>query len=146
VSTPLPLAFDVGDLVFVIGQELASHYSSELSSLLSRKNMQSSRALSLLRQAQGWPLQILAVGSPPPFNPSKLPTFKTLPGIFNLIAEPPDLVTLCLTGMTVHSWGAVAPGQNDIEKQIKNIRSCKPALNRWKTTKVLVIDEGQCLS
>ena len=48
--------------------------------------------------------------------------------------------------MTIHSWGAVAPAQSDVEKQAKNIRAYKPALNRWKTTKVLVIDEGQCLS
>ena len=45
-------------------------------------------------------------------------------------------------GMTIHSWGAVTPGQNDLDKQIRCIRTCKPALNRWKTTKVLIIDEG----
>ena len=47
--------------------------------------------------------------------------------------------------MTIHSWGAVTPGQTDLDKQIKCIRKCKPALNRWKTTKVLVIDEGEPL-
>ena len=44
--------------------------------------------------------------------------------------------------MTIHSWGAVTPGQKDLDKQIRCIRTCKPALNRWKTTKVLIIDEG----
>ena len=48
--------------------------------------------------------------------------------------------------MTIHSWGAVTPGQADLDKQIKCIRKCKPALNRWKTTKVLVIDEGEHLN
>ncbi|KAI6148005.1 hypothetical protein BKA82DRAFT_164641 [Pisolithus tinctorius] len=44
--------------------------------------------------------------------------------------------------MTVHSWGAVTPGSNDIDSQIKCIRTCKPALQRWKNVKVLIIDEG----
>ena len=56
-----------------------------------------------------------------------------------------DPLTLFLTGMTIHSWGAVTPGQTDLDKQIKCIRKCKPALNRWRTTKVLVIDEGERL-
>jgi len=84
LSTPLPLGFVVGDLVFVIGQELENRYSSELSSPLSRKNTQSGRVSFPLRQAQGWPLQILVVGSPP-FDPSKLSAFETLPGIRDLI-------------------------------------------------------------
>lgn len=47
--------------------------------------------------------------------------------------------------MTIHSWGAIAPDQNDLDKRIKYIRRCKPALNRWKTTKALIIDEGEHL-
>ncbi|KIK17676.1 hypothetical protein PISMIDRAFT_110943, partial [Pisolithus microcarpus 441] len=46
-------------------------------------------------------------------------------------------------GMTIHSWGAVTPGSNDIDSQIKCIRTCKPALHRWKSVKVLIIDEGR---
>ncbi|KAI6041828.1 hypothetical protein EDC04DRAFT_2565165, partial [Pisolithus marmoratus] len=45
-------------------------------------------------------------------------------------------------GMTIHSWGAVTPGSNNIDSQIKCIRTCKPALQRWKNVKVLIIDEG----
>lgn len=48
-------------------------------------------------------------------------------------------------GMTVHSWGAVTPGSNDIDSQIKCIRTCKPALQRWKNVKVLIIDEVSML-
>lgn len=45
-------------------------------------------------------------------------------------------------GMTIHSWGAVTPGMTNIERQISCIKTCRPAFQRWKTTKVLVIDEG----
>ncbi|KAH9931540.1 PIF1-like helicase-domain-containing protein [Fomitopsis serialis] len=44
-------------------------------------------------------------------------------------------------GMTIHSWGAVTPGMTNIERQISCIKTCKPAFQRWKTTKVLVVDE-----
>ncbi|CCL99381.1 uncharacterized protein FIBRA_01399 [Fibroporia radiculosa] len=44
-------------------------------------------------------------------------------------------------GMTIHSWGAVTPGMTDVERQISCIKTCKPAFQRWKTTKVLIIDE-----
>lgn len=46
-------------------------------------------------------------------------------------------------GMTIHSWGALTPGQTDIDKQVKCIRTCRPALKRWKETRVLIIDEGE---
>ncbi|KIK79629.1 hypothetical protein PAXRUDRAFT_49499, partial [Paxillus rubicundulus Ve08.2h10] len=45
-------------------------------------------------------------------------------------------------GMTIHSWGAVTPGNNVIDSQIKCIRTCKPALQRWKNVKAMIIDEG----
>ncbi|KAJ4487537.1 PIF1-like helicase-domain-containing protein [Lentinula aciculospora] len=45
-------------------------------------------------------------------------------------------------GMTIHSWGAVTPKGNDINLMIKCIKTCRPALQRWKKTKVLIIDEG----
>ena len=48
-------------------------------------------------------------------------------------------------GMTIHSWGAVTLGQKDLDKQIRCIRTCKPALNRWRKTEVLIIDEGEYL-
>ncbi|KAI0922844.1 hypothetical protein AcV5_010541 [Taiwanofungus camphoratus] len=44
-------------------------------------------------------------------------------------------------GMTIHSWGAVTPGMTNIDRQISCIKTCKPAHQRWKATKVLVIDE-----
>ncbi|THV07945.1 hypothetical protein K435DRAFT_642655, partial [Dendrothele bispora CBS 962.96] len=45
-------------------------------------------------------------------------------------------------GMTIHSWGAVSPVAQDIDSVIKCIKTCKPAFQRWKKTKVLIIDEG----
>ena len=57
-----------------------------------------------------------------------------------------DSVAPCSAGMTIHSWGAVTPGQKNLDKQIRCIRTCKPALNRWRTTKVLIIDEGEYLN
>ncbi|KAJ3818515.1 PIF1-like helicase-domain-containing protein [Lentinula raphanica] len=44
-------------------------------------------------------------------------------------------------GMTIHSWGAVTPNCNDMNLMIKCIKTCRPALQRWKKTKVLIIDE-----
>jgi ATP-dependent DNA helicase PIF1 len=46
-------------------------------------------------------------------------------------------------GMTLHSWGAIAPGTQDIDNLVSYIRVCKPALQRWKKVKVLIIDEGR---
>jgi hypothetical protein len=75
---------------------------------------------------------------------------KTLPGFLRhqrpLRDRLSDSVASYSAGMTIHSWGAVTPGQNDLDKQIRCIRTCKPALNRWRTTKVLVIDEGDKLN
>ncbi|KAN0079812.1 PIF1-like helicase domain containing protein [Tylopilus felleus] len=48
-------------------------------------------------------------------------------------------------GMTVHSWGAVTPGNNDTDSQIRFIRTCKPALQRWKNVKIMIIDEVSML-
>ncbi|GAW06344.1 ATP-dependent DNA helicase PIF1 [Lentinula edodes] len=44
-------------------------------------------------------------------------------------------------GMTIHSWGAVTPNCSDMNLLIKCIKTCRPALQRWKKTKVLIIDE-----
>ncbi len=51
-------------------------------------------------------------------------------------------LTLNLPGMTIHSWGGVAPNCNDLSLLIKHIKTRQPALQRWKKTKVLIIDEG----
>lgn len=48
--------------------------------------------------------------------------------------------------MTIHSWGAISPMVDDVDKLIRDIRTAKPALQRWRDTKVLVIDEGMCAS
>lgn len=49
--------------------------------------------------------------------------------------------------MTLHSWGAIAPSVNDVEKLLSYIRMARPALLRWKQTQILIIDEGtQCSS
>lgn len=45
-------------------------------------------------------------------------------------------------GMTIHSWGAVSPTTNNVGQQIACIKTCKPAFQRWKRVKVLIIDEG----
>ena len=45
--------------------------------------------------------------------------------------------------MTVHSWGAVTPGNDDVDSQVRCIRTCKPAYQRWKNVKVMIIDEGE---
>ncbi|KAI0089022.1 PIF1-like helicase-domain-containing protein [Irpex rosettiformis] len=47
-------------------------------------------------------------------------------------------------GTTIHAWGAVTPGMHDIGKLISCIKTARPAHQRWKTTKVLIIDEACC--
>ena len=44
-------------------------------------------------------------------------------------------------GTTIHAWGAITPGMHDIDKLISYVKTCKPAHQRWKNTKVLIIDE-----
>jgi hypothetical protein len=45
-------------------------------------------------------------------------------------------------GMTIHAWGAVALNSSNVGTLISYIKTCKPALQRWKNTQVLVIDES----
>jgi ATP-dependent DNA helicase PIF1 len=47
-----------------------------------------------------------------------------------------------VAGMTLHSWGAIAPSVDDVEKLLSYIRTARPALLRWKRTQILIIDEG----
>lgn len=44
-------------------------------------------------------------------------------------------------GTTIHAWGAVTPGMYDIGKLISFIKTSRPALQRWKKVKTLIIDE-----
>ncbi|KAI0062545.1 hypothetical protein BV25DRAFT_643764 [Artomyces pyxidatus] len=44
-------------------------------------------------------------------------------------------------GMTIHSWGAIAPTVESVDKLISYIRKARPALQRWKATQILIIDE-----
>ncbi|KAJ7080478.1 PIF1-like helicase-domain-containing protein [Mycena crocata] len=45
-------------------------------------------------------------------------------------------------GMTIHSWGAITPNGMDFDRQVSCIKINKPALQRWRKTRVLVIDEA----
>lgn len=65
-------------------------------------------------------------------------------------AKDPDAVAITAStgmaasnigGQTIHAWGAVAPTVDDLDNLIKCIRTCRPALQRWKKAKVLIIDE-----
>ncbi len=51
-----------------------------------------------------------------------------------------------ISGTTIHAWGAVTPGMHDIGKLISCIKTARPAHQRWKTTKVLIIDEGTTIN
>ncbi|KAI0292857.1 PIF1-like helicase-domain-containing protein [Russula brevipes] len=44
-------------------------------------------------------------------------------------------------GMTLHSWGAIAPSVDDLDRLLSYIRTARPALLRWKRTQILIIDE-----
>ncbi|CAL1710116.1 unnamed protein product [Somion occarium] len=65
-------------------------------------------------------------------------------------AKKPDVISVTAStgmaasnigGMTIHSWGAITPGMHNIEKLISYVKTCRPAHQRWKNTKVLIIDE-----
>jgi hypothetical protein len=47
-----------------------------------------------------------------------------------------------MTGMTLHSWGAIAPSVDNVDKLLSYIKTARPALMRWKRTQILIIDEG----
>lgn len=53
---------------------------------------------------------------------------------------------MMISGTTIHAWGAVTPGMHDIGKLISFIKTCRPAHRRWRTVKVLIIDEGKLLN
>lgn len=47
-----------------------------------------------------------------------------------------------MAGMTLHSWGAIAPSVDSVDKLISYIKTARPALSRWRKTQILIIDEG----
>lgn len=62
----------------------------------------------------------------------------------------PDRLAVCAStgvaaqhvgGTTIHAWGAVTPGCHDLGKLARFVRTCRPALRRWRVVRVLVIDE-----
>jgi hypothetical protein len=68
-------------------------------------------------------------------------------GAFSQLEIAGVFLKYSVAGMTLHSWGAIAPSVNDVEKLLSYIRMARPALLRWKQTQVLIIDEGtQCSS
>lgn len=69
-----------------------------------------------------------------PLYPSHAPVSR------GLVGRPFDSVT---AGRTIHSWGGVVPGQLDLDKQVKSVLACKPAHDRWRMAKVLIMDEGE---
>jgi ATP-dependent DNA helicase PIF1 len=58
------------------------------------------------------------------------------------IGGPRYLISTPVTGMTLHSWGAIAPSVDNIDKLLSYIKTARPALMRWKKTQILIIDEG----
>jgi hypothetical protein len=44
--------------------------------------------------------------------------------------------------MTLHSWGAIAPSVDNVDRLLSYIKTARPALMRWKKTQILIIDEG----
>lgn len=44
--------------------------------------------------------------------------------------------------MTLHSWGAIAPSVDNVDKLLSYIKTARPALMRWRRTQILIIDEG----
>jgi hypothetical protein len=44
--------------------------------------------------------------------------------------------------MTLHSWGAIAPSVDNVDKLLSYVKTARPALMRWKRTQILIIDEG----
>lgn len=59
---------------------------------------------------------------------------------------PTGIAACNIQGLTIHSWSGIGMGNEDIEKLLDFIMKNKNALNRWRTTEILVIDEISMLS
>lgn len=58
------------------------------------------------------------------------------------LRNPLSDVSSPVTGMTLHSWGAIAPSVDNVDKLLSYIKTARPALMRWKRAQILIIDEG----
>lgn len=47
--------------------------------------------------------------------------------------------------MTIHSFAGIGIGEGTVNDLLSKIRKNKKAATRWARTKVLIIDEGDCI-
>ena len=67
-------------------------------------------------------------------------TYKENPGKIAVTAST-ALAACHIGGITLHSWGGVGLGKDDVNKLVKNIRRNQNAVKRWRETEILIIDE-----
>ena len=110
--------------IFLSRQGLENRYCYALSYLLFERSMLRSQRQSQSLQALGWLRPTSAVRILWTWPRRRLPL-------------------MIPTGTTIHAWGAITPGMHVIDKLISYIKTCRPAHQRWKATRVLIIDEGE---
>ena len=57
------------------------------------------------------------------------------------VVAPTGIAASNIDGTTIHAWAGIGIGEGDIDALIKKVRSNKPAYQRWKSTRALIIDE-----
>jgi len=59
------------------------------------------------------------------------------------VTAPTGIAGLNIGGSTIHSFAGIGLGKEPAEKLAYKIRSSERLRERWTSTKVLIIDEGQ---
>lgn len=57
------------------------------------------------------------------------------------VVAPTGIAAANINGTTIHAWAGIGIGDGDATVLIKKARGNRPAFNRWKTARALVIDE-----
>lgn len=57
------------------------------------------------------------------------------------VTSSTGLSSLLINGITIHQYSGIGTGDKDVEYYIKNIKKKKVVRERWKNTRVLIIDE-----
>ena len=59
------------------------------------------------------------------------------------VTAPTGIAACNIGGVTIHSFGGIGLGNGDVSQLATKIKRNNKAANRWRDTKVLIIDEGE---
>lgn len=58
------------------------------------------------------------------------------------ITSTTGIASKLIGGRTIHSWAGIQPGNEDLAVQLNRIQQSATTVTRWKTARIIVIDEG----